>query len=118
MYIKRAAALRTQSVFLSATSERKVMRLADDDPRRLAAVVAQRGLRLLPHPRGDGLEDARMLAVGRGHDDGLAAVGGFADGDMQRHLAEEVGAQLLRPRALAPPWAKIWLTWPQFGQEK
>ena len=56
---------------------------------------------LLPDALGDGAIDLGVRAVGIGDDDRVAAVGGLADGDVERHLAEEVAAELLglAPRA-------------------
>src|SRR5690242_13317678 len=69
--------------------------LFDDDPRCLpsrAAELLGDAARHLP-------ENLGVLAFGLCHDDGAAFVGGLADGDVERHFAEEVGAELL---GLAP----------------
>src|SRR5579863_4417921 len=62
--------------------------LFDDDPRRLALLQAE----LCPNPRGDRAIDFRVLALRLRHHDRVAFVRGFANGDVERQLAEELSA--------------------------
>src|SRR5215831_20518051 len=70
--------------------------LLDDDARRLAPGVAERLGHLLPDARGDRLVGPGVGAGGIADHDGAAAVGGLADRHVERDLAEELGAELLR----------------------
>src|SRR5262245_12990718 len=63
-------------------------RLSDDDLRRLAA-AADLGLDLRPYLVGDGAIGLGVRALGLARDDRVAAVGGLADRDVERDLAEE-----------------------------
>src|SRR5437660_6001607 len=67
--------------------------LLDDDARRRAlALLAD----LLPDAPRHLAVHLGVLAVGLRHHDRCPFVGGLADGDRERHLAEEVDAELLR----------------------
>ncbi len=83
--------------------------LLHDDPGRLAPRVALGGHDLVADALGDAHEGFGVLAVGAGHDDRPAAVGGLADLDVKRHLAEEFHAQLFAS-SRAPPWLKMWVS--------
>src|ERR1700730_6592615 len=69
-------------------------RLFDDDARRRAAIGAFAG-DLVPNTGGHLAEDEGMRVVGVGDGDRGAAVGGFADLEVERHLAEKFGAEAL-----------------------
>src|SRR5689334_8762325 len=72
--------------------------LFDDD----AWCRARRGAgHLFPDALGHVPIDAGALAVGLRDDDGVAAVGGLADGDVERQFAEKLSAEPLRLQACA-----------------
>jgi hypothetical protein len=67
-------------------------RLFDDDARRCSAPGAGD---LLPDAGGDMAEDERVRVGAVGDGERGAAVGGFADVEVERHLAEKLGAEAL-----------------------
>src|SRR5215472_13180643 len=75
---------------MSALADRQ--RLLDDYPRQRATLGVGAG-DLLPNPRGDMAEDERVRVVGLSDGDRRSAVGGLADCDVERHLAEKLGAE-------------------------
>src|SRR5436190_8329066 len=69
-------------------------RLFNYNPRRRAAIGAFAG-DLFPDAGGHLAEDKRVGVVGLGDRDRGAAVGGFADLEVERHLAQELGTEAL-----------------------
>ena len=69
-------------------------RLFDDDPRRHASLGTRAG-DLFPDAGGHLPEDEGVRVVGVGDGDRGAAVGGLADLEVERHLAEKLGAEAL-----------------------
>ena len=69
-------------------------RLFDDDAPRCSAPGARAG-DLLPDAGGDMAEDERVRVGAVGDRERGAAVGGFADVEVERHLAEKLGAEAL-----------------------
>src|SRR5204862_262960 len=69
-------------------------RLFDDNPRWRAAIGVFAG-DLVPDAGGHLAEDDGVRVVGVGDSDRGAAVGGFADLEVERHLAQKLGAEAL-----------------------
>src|SRR5262245_6366674 len=69
--------------------------LLDDDAWWLAPGVPEQAGDLVPDARGDGLVGLGVRAVGLRDRDRAAAVGGLADGHVERDLAEKFGAEPL-----------------------
>src|SRR5271157_1712054 len=77
-----------------AGAEKPQQHLLDDDPWWGAARGIGTG-DLVPNPRRHAAEDERVRVVGLGKSDWRSAVGGLADPDVERHLAEKLGAEPL-----------------------
>src|SRR5260370_27402499 len=75
--------------------------LCDHDPGRGAALRALAG-DFVPDAGGHIAEDQRVRVFGLGDRDRGAAVGGFADLEVERHLAQKLDAEAVALLAAAP----------------
>src|SRR5208282_881454 len=80
------------SPMMSAHAGQLPQRLLDDDPGRRGALSVGAG-DLVPNPRRHMAKDERVRIVGIGDGDRRSRVGGLADPQVERHLAEKLGAE-------------------------